>query len=37
MNEHTQIIKIYFIGLLTTIILWDISQIYEPTRKRYNT
>ena len=30
-NEHTQSIKIYFIGLLTTIILWDISQRYMQT------
>jgi hypothetical protein len=30
-NEHTQIIKIYFMGLLTAIILWDISQRYMQT------
>ena len=30
-NEHTHIIKIYFIGLLTAIILWDISQRYMQT------
>jgi len=33
-KEHTQIIKIYFILLLTAIILWDISYRYmKPTER----
>ena len=33
-KAHTQIIKIYFIVLLTAIILWDISYRYmKPTER----
>jgi len=36
-NEHTQIIKIYFISLDYYYIMGYITEIYETNRKRYNT